>query len=143
MNVKSVIVGALLVIVGVVLGYVISSQSCCPLKKGGMPCSPPMGQFDGPHGHNFDKHKGGMQLFSPEFLDEIKATDEQKKQITEILDKKREEMKAHREQMKAERDKVHAQIMQVLNDEQKAVVEQRMKDRSCKKDSTRNCKKVQ
>lgn len=143
MNVKSLIVGALLVIVGAVLGYVLSSQSCCPFKKGGMPCPPPMGQYDGHHGPNFHGHKGGMHVFSPEFLDEIKASDEQKKQITEILDKKREEMKAHREQMKAERDKVHAQIMQLLNDEQKALVEQRMKEKKCKKDSIQECKRAQ
>lgn len=140
MNVKSMVIGAALVIAGAIVGYVISSQSCCPMKKRGMPCSPPMGQFDGPHGSHFNKHDG-MRMFSPEFLDEIGANAEQKKQIGDILDKKREEMNTHREQMKTERDKIHAQIMQILNDDQKAAVEKRMEERTCKKDSLRDCKR--
>jgi len=134
MNVKSMVIGAAFILVGFIVGYVIVTRAWSTVPNNGMMPPPPFQQFEGYRGHCCEKFNHGMRFFSPEFLDEIGATDEQKNQIRAILDAKRSEMEAHRKEMRAERDKVHAQIMQILTADQKALVEKRIKEGMCKRE---------
>lgn len=144
METKGLLVGAGLVLVGVILGFGVSTISIN--SNNGQPCCPKYGKDfrkDFPKHHFNEGERRGMRQFGCEknfnyvqfehlqeiLSEELELTDEQQTKIDAIFaehakqrDARKQEIKAERDLRrqvhKAERDKMHAAILDVLDDSQ-------------------------
>lgn len=109
MNTKSLLIGAALVAVGVIIGYFLNCNSCNMPKK----CDKEMVQHHGmKDGHpGFDKAGCPKKRMHDEVFAKLNLTADQQAKIDAIFE-------AKREAMKAEREKTHAAIKAVLTPEQ-------------------------
>lgn len=121
MEVKSILVGAGLVIVGGLLGFVLASKHCGMHAK--MGCGFNSCRKMNEQGFHNKKFAGEHHQFFKETLtDELALTAEQQTKIDEIFETKKEQHKAsrkeHREKMQEEMSKTHAEIKAILTPEQ-------------------------
>lgn len=120
MNVKNVLVGLILVVFGVFIGYSLSSkveakqeQSCSKEKK----CT------KGHKGHKGHKaHRGGMtqERFCPEICEKLNLSDEQKAQVKELFAQKAEQKAECRKSKQVECEKFQEELNKILTAEQQA-----------------------
>lgn len=114
MNVKNVLVGLILVVFGVFIGYSLSSkveakqeQSCSKEKK----CT---------KGHK--AHRSGMtqERFCPEICEKLNLSDEQKAQVKELFAQKAEQKAECRKSKQVECEKFQEELNKILTAEQQA-----------------------
>ncbi|MCQ2959501.1 MAG: hypothetical protein MJ198_04850 [Bacteroidales bacterium] len=132
MNVKDVLIGAGITIIGVALGAVICCTANCSKKYEGPkpPCAIEQQEcpnFPGKPTH----HKSDNKCFFKMMEDELQLSEEQKAQIKSL---KEEQRKAEQ----AEREKFDEAFKAILSDEQKAKLEE-LKAKKCDK-RDRPCK---
>ncbi|MFW5851061.1 MAG: Spy/CpxP family protein refolding chaperone [Bacteroidota bacterium] len=128
METKSLLVGALLVFVGALLGFTISMVSTqdVPCRTGGK-YAPGFYSgkahhgYQGYHSRGWKDGKGTRNSYRSfdACVYDLDLTDEQKTKIEKIHAERDARRKEHRKAFRAEREQVYEQINEVLNDEQK------------------------
>lgn len=125
MNTKSLLIGAALVILGGILGFLLSTSNCCSMQQCNKQCpqqqEKQFSKCGKEQGAEFDGHKGRFHKNSEEMFKKLNLSPEQKSQIEKIMDQKRENMKA-------EREKTHEAIKALLTPEQQTKFDECMKN---------------
>jgi len=150
MDMKSLIVGASLVIVGALVGFGMSMKTQCPMKgkkacaKMQQNCMYNQQGQNGPNcywqgqgqgqGQKCKKgpHKAKFEHFKQMLISELALTEEQTAQVEKLFEAKKElrkeKRKEHKQEMRAEMKKTHEEISALLTAEQKVKFENIIKE---------------